>query len=80
MNTCVVLDFTIWEHRGRKNAQAIADPLRAFGPVRMVRGDPDHPLDCQEADLLNSWVANARVSSNSGDAILCRRGPICLAS
>ena len=50
MNTCVVYDSQFGNTE--RIAQAIADPLRAFGPVRMVRVDPDHPLDCQEADLL----------------------------
>lgn len=50
MNTCVVYDSQFGNTE--RIAQAIADPLRPFGPVRVVRVDPDHPLDCQEADVL----------------------------
>src|SRR5579872_736488 len=33
-------------------ARAIANTLQAFGPVQIARVDPEHPLNCQEADLL----------------------------
>jgi flavodoxin len=50
MNTFVVYDSQFGNTE--RIAQVIADTLQAFGPVRVMRVDPDHPFDCQEADVL----------------------------
>lgn len=50
MNTAVVYDSQFGNTE--RIAQAIANTLQAFGPVRIVRVDPEHPLDCRAVDLL----------------------------
>lgn len=50
MNTIVVYDSQFGNTE--RIAQTIAEAFQAFGAVRVVRVDPDHPLDCREADLL----------------------------
>lgn len=50
MNTFVIYDSQFGNTE--RIAQTIADTLYTFGPVRVVRVDPDHPLDCREADLV----------------------------
>lgn len=50
MNTCVVYDSQFGNTE--QIARSIANTLQAFGPVQIERVDPDHPLNCQEVDLL----------------------------
>lgn len=50
MNTIIVYDTQYGNTE--RIAQAIASTLQSFGPVQIACIDPDHPLDCQQADLL----------------------------
>lgn len=50
MNTVIVYDSQYGNTE--RIAQAIANTLQNFGPVQIARIDPDHPLNCQQADLL----------------------------
>jgi flavorubredoxin len=50
MNTIVVYDSQFGNTE--RIAQTIANTVRSFGPVQVVRVDPTHRLDCREADLL----------------------------
>lgn len=50
MNICIVYDSQFGNTE--RIAQAIASTLQGFGPVRIERVDPEHPLNCQDVDLL----------------------------
>lgn len=50
MNTVIVYDSQYGNTE--RIARAIASTLENVGPVQVARIDPDHPLDCQQADLL----------------------------
>lgn len=50
MNTYIVYDSQFGNTE--QLARTIADTLRPMGPVRVIRVDPEHPLDCRKADLL----------------------------